>query len=152
MRTWPIQLLQIYSPNPVQNLSSRLRQPSMCLSPMSLCSTGWQAPVSGLCGYDGGDVGFPGQTEADSTLFCNLSSQRAEVYGTLFLHIWFKYLFPFFFIFLLADKQIVLDKSITWYNNLCLHPLCRMHTCRNPMRSTWWRSLHWRVWLNITLT
>lgn len=53
-------------------------------SPMLLCSTGWQTPVSGLCVHDGGDAGLPGQTEADPALLCYLSSQRAEVYGTYF--------------------------------------------------------------------
>lgn len=62
-----------------------LRRLTCCLSS---CLSGWQTAVSGLCGYDGRDSGFPVQTEADFALFCHLSPQRAEVYGKYLRFLW----------------------------------------------------------------
>lgn len=110
-----------------------LRRLTCCLSS---CLSGWQTAVSGLCGYDGRDSGFPVQTEADFALFCHLSPQRAEVYGKYLRLLWCYFhnlrgfhcscLFCFFFFF-------------------------RLPICRNLMRSTWWRSSHWKVSLSIML-
>lgn len=49
----------------------------------SLCPTGRQTPVSGLCGHDGRDLGLPLQTEADSALLRYVPPECAKVYGEL---------------------------------------------------------------------
>lgn len=79
--------VSLFVPDPVILLKAPVKgfeDDSKCL--FSLCSAGGQAPVSGLCGYDGRDTGFPGQTEADPALFCHLPAERAEVYGEALSH------------------------------------------------------------------